>query len=228
MEKEEFLKLLPKLIRDDDEVKGAIITALSGIVATKEDIKELIKEFDKRFETMQKQMNERFEAMDKRFETMQKQMNERFEAMDKRFEALQIQIDTNYNKLKGSIDNLGGRTGKSHEKMVIKLLQQYNKLKDIDINKIKQIEIIDEKGTIFPEGYRTDIDVLMENGKTILIEIKFKADNRDIYHFVQVSKLYEKIYKKPDELWILTFEISPKTYEVSTKYPVKVIYGEIK
>jgi len=38
------LKLLPKLIREDDEIKGAIITALSGVVATKEDIKKAKKE----------------------------------------------------------------------------------------------------------------------------------------------------------------------------------------
>ena len=44
MEKEEFLKLLPRLIREDDEVKGAIITALSGVVATKNDIKQVIEE----------------------------------------------------------------------------------------------------------------------------------------------------------------------------------------
>ena len=71
IDKNELIKLLPKLIREDDEIKGAIITALSGVVATKEDIARLIE-----------LSNRRFEAMDKRFEAMDK----RFEAMDKRFE----------------------------------------------------------------------------------------------------------------------------------------------
>ncbi len=35
VDKNELLKILPKLIREDDEIKGAIITALSSIVATK-------------------------------------------------------------------------------------------------------------------------------------------------------------------------------------------------
>ncbi|MHA1148801.1 MAG: hypothetical protein ACTSR8_11235 [Promethearchaeota archaeon] len=199
MEKEEFLKLLPKLILEDDQVKGAIITALSGVVSTKEDIRLVIQEFDKRFE-----------------------------AMDKRFEALQIQINTNYNELRSAIDTMGSRSGRSSEKMIIRLLRENNKLKEIDISNIEQKEIIDEEGIIFPKGYRTDIDVLVENGKTILIEIKFRVDNRDLYHFVQVAKLYEKLYKKPDELWVLTFEISPKTLATSTKFPVKVIYGREK
>ena len=59
----ELLKILPKLIRENDTVKGAIITALSGVVATREDIKDIIHEMDERFEAMQKQMNERFEMM---------------------------------------------------------------------------------------------------------------------------------------------------------------------
>ena len=78
IDKNELLKLLPKLIREDDEIKGAIITALSGVVATKEDIARIIENSNRRFEAMDK----RFEAMDKRFETMDK----RFETMDKRFE----------------------------------------------------------------------------------------------------------------------------------------------
>ncbi len=70
--KNELLKLLPKLIREDDEIKGAIITALSGVVATKEDIARLIE-----------LSNRRFEAMDKRFVAMQEQMDKRFEAARK-------------------------------------------------------------------------------------------------------------------------------------------------
>ncbi|MHA1854837.1 MAG: hypothetical protein ACTSYY_02240, partial [Promethearchaeota archaeon] len=77
-----LLDILPKLIKENDTIKGAIISILSGIVATKEDIKDVIREMDKRFEAIQIQMDKRFEAMDKHFEAMDK----RFEAMDKRFE----------------------------------------------------------------------------------------------------------------------------------------------
>ncbi|MHA1282343.1 MAG: hypothetical protein ACTSQP_07510 [Promethearchaeota archaeon] len=89
MEKEEFLKLLPKLIREDDQVKGAIITALSGVVATKEDIREVIKEFDKRFEILEKQFEASQREWRERFESSQKEWRERFEALDKKFETSQ-------------------------------------------------------------------------------------------------------------------------------------------
>ncbi len=51
-------------------MKGTILTALSGIVATREDILNLIREMDKRFETMQPQMD--------KFNAQQKQIDERF------------------------------------------------------------------------------------------------------------------------------------------------------
>ncbi len=43
---DELLRILPQLIRENDTVKGAIITALSGVVATHEDIERVIDEFD--------------------------------------------------------------------------------------------------------------------------------------------------------------------------------------
>ncbi|TFG22796.1 MAG: hypothetical protein EU529_09325 [Promethearchaeota archaeon] len=95
IDKNELLKLLPKLIREDDEIKGAIITALSGVVATKEDIARLIDHSNRRFDEINKRFeesNRRFESMDKRFESMDK----RFESMDKRFEELIKEIDRRF------------------------------------------------------------------------------------------------------------------------------------
>ena len=49
------MEKLPTLIKENNLIKGAIISALSGVVATKEDIKELIREMDKRFEEMREE-----------------------------------------------------------------------------------------------------------------------------------------------------------------------------
>ncbi len=91
IDKDELRKILPQLIREDDAIRGAIIAALSGVIATRDDIKDLIGEMDKRFG-----------EMDKRFEAMQKQMDQRFttlqEHIDKRFEMVIQEIaDTNRN-----------------------------------------------------------------------------------------------------------------------------------
>ena len=64
--------------------------------ATKDDIKMLIQQMDKRFEDMHKYTDKRFEDMhkytDKRFEDM----NKRFEDMNKRFEDMQKYMDKRF------------------------------------------------------------------------------------------------------------------------------------
>ncbi len=62
---------------------------------TQEGFKRMDERFiamDKRFESLQKQMDERFEAQ-------QKQMDERFIAMDKRFGSLQQQMNSRFSQL---------------------------------------------------------------------------------------------------------------------------------
>ena len=57
--------------------------------ATKDDIKMLIQQMDKRFEDVNRRfedVNRRFEDVNKRFEDMQKYTNKHFEDMNKRFE----------------------------------------------------------------------------------------------------------------------------------------------
>ena len=63
--------------------------------ATKDDIKMLIQQMDKRFEAVDK----RFEAVDKRFEDMHRYTDRRFEDMNKRFEMIQHQMDKRFELL---------------------------------------------------------------------------------------------------------------------------------
>jgi nitrate reductase NapE component len=77
---------------------------------TKDDVRKIIKEenmllvhyIDKRFDSMQKEMDvrfkaidTRFKAIDKRFDLMQKEMDTRFKAIDARFKA----VDKRFNDL---------------------------------------------------------------------------------------------------------------------------------
>ncbi|MHA1439658.1 MAG: DUF3782 domain-containing protein [Promethearchaeota archaeon] len=256
MEKEEFLKLLPKLIRENDEVKGAIISALSGVVATSEDIKILIKEFrkrfeaidkrfeamdkrfeamDRRFEALQKQMNERFEAMDKRFEALQKQMNERFEAIDRRFEALQKQMNERFEaqykeiqKVSVAIGALGRRSGKALENTILAILKDKLIQENIDASKITKEYLYDEKGEVFWKNYNSDIDILMQNGKIILIEIKYHVNKHKIERFVRKSQLFKLQFKKDfDALVMICLEIKSSVLHIAKQFGVKIIVGNI-
>lgn len=119
MEKEDFLRLLPKLIVEDNEVKGAIITALSGVMATKHDIERVIEHSDKRFEKMDERferMDERFEKMDGRIEKLQEilishtqaltQLNKRTNNLNANFSRIENIRTTEFKTLDGKIESL--------------------------------------------------------------------------------------------------------------------------
>ena len=57
----------------------SLVCAKDNDVATKDDIRMLSEQMDKRFEQIQHYMDKRFEQMDKRFEQMQHNMDKRFD-----------------------------------------------------------------------------------------------------------------------------------------------------
>ena len=192
-------------------------------------IQQRFEAMDRRFEAVDK----RFEAVDKRFEELIDSMNKRFEAVDKRFEAVDKRfeavietMDRGFLTLKTSIDSLGGRSGIRLEKTILALMQKALVNRDIDINEIQWIELRDETGDVFTENYRTDVDVLLKDGFTFLMEVKYHPDNRDVFHFLKVAELYAKHYQYPNKLLLVALDIDPGTQAYAESQHIEVITGE--
>lgn len=198
MEKEEFLRLLPKLIREDDEVKGAIITALSGVVSTKSDIERVIEQSDKRFETLILQINKEFS-----------------------------EVKNEIKKIQVAVGSIGDRSGKALEDTIIELLSDKIIQENIQASKIHKKYLKDEEGVIFTKNYTTDIDVLIENDKIILIDIKYHTDNRKIFNFLKRAELYSLIKKPYNKLITISLEIEKKYLEYAAEQGIKVITGKV-
>ncbi len=105
MEKEEFLKLLPKLIVEDNEVKGAIITALSGVMATKPDIERIIEHSDKRFEKIDERVEKIQEILISHTQALT-QLNERTNNLSANFSRVENMRSTEFKTLDGKIDSV--------------------------------------------------------------------------------------------------------------------------
>jgi hypothetical protein len=180
-------------------------------------------------------MDKRFEAMDKRFEALQAQMDKRFEAMDKRFEALQAQMDKRFEaqykeimKISVAIGSLGRRSGKSLENTILAILNDEIIKENIDVSQIKKENLFDEHGAVFWKNYKSDIDILIQNGKIILIEVKYHASKHKIERFVRNSKLYTLQFKKDfDELVMICLEIKRSDLRIAKEFGVNIIAGTI-
>jgi len=87
------IQLIERMTRIEEELRSQ----REIILKQNETMQFGFSQMDKRFEAMQKQMDERFASADKRFESIQKQMDERFESvqkqMDERFTAVDKRFD---------------------------------------------------------------------------------------------------------------------------------------
>jgi hypothetical protein len=230
----QLIEILPKLIRENDTVKGAILTALSGVVATREDIKDMIREMDKRFADMQNQSDKRFSEVDKHFSDVDKHFSDvdkhfsdvdkHFSDVDKRFDRVEREI-----KIVGvSVDRLEGKQGVQLEKTILDLMRETLKMENVDPDKIKKVFIVDRKGMVFWNDYSSDIDVLVENGNVYAIEVKAKASHADVTRFVQNIKLYELVEnKKVTKSFVISLRIEPDIKAYAESRGLIVIAGDI-
>ncbi|MHA1698293.1 MAG: hypothetical protein ACTSWN_05585 [Promethearchaeota archaeon] len=260
--KEELLRILPQLIREDDTIKGAIITALSGVVATREDIRDLIETLDRRFEAAAKEREAMRKQADKRFAAMQEQMDKRFEVaaqerkaileeMHKRFEeaakereAIREQIDKRFEEaakereaireqmnkkldiLDLSIRRMETKEGRLLESTILKLMAETLKMENIDPNKITKKQITDRDGKVFLKGYSTDVDVIVQDGNTYILEIKASADNNYVEHFYQIGRLYELVENRKVTMKILVaLRATERAFVSASKLGIHIIHG---
>jgi hypothetical protein len=220
----QLIEILPKLIRENDTVKGAILTALSGVVATREDIKDMIHEMDKRFSDMIREMDKRFADMQNQSDKRFSEVDRRFSEVDKRFDRVEREI-----KIVGvSVDRLEGKQGVQLEKTILELMRETLKMENVDPDKIKKVFIVDRKGMVFWNDYSSDIDVLVENGNVYAIEIKAKASHADVTRFVQNIKLYELVEnKKVTKSFVISLRIDPDIKSYAESRGLIVIAGDL-
>jgi hypothetical protein len=182
---DELIRILPTLIRENDTVKGAIITALSGVVATKEDIKELILQMDKRFEAVDK----RFEAVDKRFEAVQQQMDKRFDAMQQQMDKRFTKVETILNEIRQTI----GRPFEQFGRNIVTRILNAEGFKNITITPIK---LPDLKHAMGPGSTEVEIDGLNQNPPVIVEITSILREHSEIDWFIKKKQFIESHYNR--------------------------------
>ena len=175
---DELIRILPTLIRENDTVKGAIITALSGVVATKEDIKELILQMDKRFE-----------AVDKRFEAMQQQMDKRFDAMQQQMDKRFTKVETILNEIRQTI----GRPFEQFGRNIVTRILNAEGFKNITITPIK---LPDLKHAMGPGSTEVEIDGLNQNPPVIVEITSILREHSEIDWFIKKKQFIESHYNR--------------------------------
>ena len=229
-----LIEILPKLIQENNAIKGAIITALSGVVATHEDIKELIREMDKRFEAMQQQMDNRFDATEKRFEAMDKRFDAMQQQMDKRFDAMQQQMDKKFGSMDKRLDQIAIGADVSFELFCKSMIKSFLETEE---KKIPYIEtgrhFKDSDYEVFTNTTDIEIDLFCPD-PPIIGEVTYNMkDLKKIRKFLRKIQFMEKhIFKQKAQKYFCALEIDPKIYKelesIAEKNQICIISKERK
>ncbi|MCF2136228.1 MAG: DUF3782 domain-containing protein [Candidatus Thorarchaeota archaeon] len=178
---------------------------------------------DKRFEEIIDQMAKRAEAVDKRFEDM----NRRFEEMNRHFEAMVAGLQKGFDSLRRDVSTISTRFGIRLEDIFREVFREALLSEDLDPEKIRRLDVLDEKGVVVPPGEVTDIDMMVHDSQCVFVEVKSHMDMHDIWKFIKTVELAEmQEGVKATKLVAVTLDISPRDRIKAEKLGIRVITSD--
>ncbi len=192
----------------DEKVKKIQIEYLKENFLTRDEFLDAMNRMDKRFESLQTQMNKRFESMDKHFESMDKRFESLQTQMDKRFESLQTHINKRFTNVFERFDQITLSVFDSFEGMAYSIINSIFRKKDITLELKRNQHFPDNENKVFSDSTDVEIDFLHLN-PNIIVEVSARVfDLEKIRIFTRKIENIESWFKKSFEhRYFITFFI---------------------
>ncbi len=221
-----------KLLREDEEFRYAV----AGLIG----LEEILKRLDKHGQELVKlrqDMNKVLERLDRHEQELirlRQDMNKVLERLDRHEDVLRrheqelIRLRQDMNRgfelVNRHISALGARWGLMSEKAFRDGLRGVLE-RELGL-KVERWSCFDEDGLVYGYPSEVEIDVVVKDEKTILVEVASHIKTSDIYEFKRKAMLYEKVTGiKPSKLLVVTPFIEPKALEAAKKHNVEVYTG---
>ena len=160
---------------------------LDEVQAFRQSVDQRFEQVDQRFDSLTAEMNQRFEQVDQRFDSLTAETNQRFEKIEKNQLEMRRDIaklnagQTNIIKrmdgmeawIKLMVGDMGNQKGSTSEDLVAAALRYGLKEDDIDADTIRLRQPLhDPTGLVFRAGYKSEIDIIAQNGHITIFEVK--------------------------------------------------------
>jgi hypothetical protein len=201
-----------KLLKEDEEFRYAV----AGLIGLEEILKRLDRN-ESELVKLREDMVEGFKRHDAEIIKLREDMNKLREDMNR----LREDMNRGFEFVERHISALGSRWGIMAESAFRESLRGILE-KELGL-KVEKWRTYDEAGRVY--GYPTviDIDVVVRDGKTILVEVSSHIRKSDVFIFKKKSELYwEKTGAKPERLLIVTPYIDEEAVEASQKLGIEV------
>src|SRR5882724_9746085 len=208
---EQLRRVLPQLLREHPEVRhelwGLMLEAFPSrqeLLAFLEELRALREESNRRFEGLQHEIAQRFEAVDQRFETLLREMNQRFEAVDRRFEGVIAEL----REQRVHLSALGGRVGRGLEFLVKGIVEEFA---GESFPLADRLVLVDTAGEVFGvPGAEVEFDLYAHNGRAYLVEVKSHLKTDDVLKFQRKAMFAEAKLGRPLTRLILALSMDSK------------------
>ncbi len=135
------------------------------------------------------------EAQERKWEQYQEAQDQKWEENHKILLRMQDSIETQAKKHDSSIGALGARWGLNSEQSFRRGLEGI--LSDSFGVEVRNVTEWDKAGEVFGHSDQVELDVVIQNGVLILVEIKSSMSKSDLYTFDRKAAFYAKHHDRP-------------------------------
>ncbi len=219
-EKEKILKAL----EEDREFRYAMM-GLLGFTELLERFSRL-EERQQRLEERQQRLEERqqrLEERQQRLEERQQQLEERMLRLEERLLEVEKRLASLEEAVKGlqrTLATVAHRFGVLSESAFRGAIKGI--VEEVFGAKAYRWTTYDKDGVVYGHPSEVEVDVVIRDGKHVLVEVKSRVDAGDVIELARIAKLYEKTEGIKPELAIVAGFVSPKARKLAEKLGIKI------
>jgi len=207
---------LPRLLREDVEVRGQIMALLSDYLTTREETAAILAELRQ----MREDFDRRMDEQGRRIEEQGRRMDEQGRRMDQRFAEQSRRIEEHTRVLGAIGARWGMMTEEAFRRSVRVLFADQPQLR------VEHWRHHDAAGKVF--GYPTDVDmdVVVRDGTLLLIEVKSSISGADVAEFWRRVQLYREVTgRQPSRLLMIGPYVDERAREVGERLGIELVSG---
>ena len=156
----------------------------------------------------------RFDAVEERMDAMDKKWQERF---DKVHEEIMAQAK----RFERSIGALGARWGVQSERTFRNALASI--LQETFGVEVLNITEYDDDGVVFGRPEQIELDIIIQNGVLLILELKSSIDKAGLYAFERKARFYERRHQRTaNRLIVISPMVDPRATGIAEKLGIEV------
>ena len=148
---------------------------------------------------------------------------------DMRFDKIDKSISSLEKRIEVTIGSVGKRWGEDLERTTMEIFKEALEKRGIEPGKVSKFKFKDKNGSYTGrKGEVIDVDILIEDEKLYIIEVKSHAELDHIERLIDKVPIVEKVLnRKSEKVYLVAVNIDDDAFERAKEEEIEVIYGSI-